>query len=114
MTAREEYLIKSANSITITHGPSREELSHAFIYAYDRERNAKAQFRGRRTAKFEEAVDANKEGVFTAQVVSLRHEDGGGNNFMVEAYLSVKPVRGRLVKFFYDADQRRGHINVRP
>ena len=105
VTTTKQYIIIEA-------GPSREELLDAFKYAYDKERSFDVTFTGL-SARLTGDVRQNlSRGKFTAKIVGLRHEDGSGQSLIIDAYVSVKPLKGKLVKFHYSAKRRVGYLNV--
>lgn len=105
MTTTEQY-------IAIEAGPSREELFDALKYAYNKEHPFEVTFTGLSVRQTGDVRQNLGRGKFTAKIVGLMHEDGSGQNLIVDAYVSVKPLQGKLVKFYYSAKQRTGHLNV--
>ena len=59
-----------------------------------------------------ESVAARVTGDCTARVIGLMHEDGSGQSFIVNAYVSVKGLEGKVVQFYYNARTRTGHLDV--
>lgn len=98
--------------ITIEAGPSREELLDAFKYACDKERTFKVTFTGVRMTHTGDVRQSHGRGRFTARIVGLTHEDGSGHSFIVDAYVSMKPSEGKVVRCYYNARRRTGHIEV--
>ena len=105
MTTTKQY-------ITIEAGPSREELLDAFKYAYDKERPFEVTFTGLSVRQTGDVRQNLSRGKFTAKIVGLMHEDGSGQNLIIDAYVSVKPLKGKLVKFYYCAKRRIGYLDV--
>ena len=106
MTTTKQY-------ITIEAGPSREELLDAFKYAYDKERNFGVKFSGIFVRQTGGVHKNHSRGKFTAKVVGLTHkDDGSGQSFIIDAYVSVKGLDRQVVKFYYHARTRTGHIDV--
>lgn len=105
MTTTKQY-------ITIEAGPSREELFDALKYACDKTRNFEVTFTGlsaRQTGDVPQKFGRSK---FTAKIVGLKHDDGSGQSFVIDAYVSMKGMEGKVVKFYYHARTRAGHLDV--
>lgn len=51
-------------------------------------------------------------GKFEAKIVGLKHEDGSGHSFIIDAYVSVKALEGKLVRFYYNAKTRTGRLEM--
>ena len=105
MTTTKQY-------ITIEAGPSREELLDAFKYAYDKERSFEVTFTGLSVRRTGDVRQNLSRGKFTAKIVGLMHEDGSGQSLIIDAYVSVKGLDRQVVKFYYHARTRTGHIDV--
>ena len=105
MTTTKQYIIIEA-------GPSREELLDAFKYAYDKERSFEVTFTGFSVREMGGVRQRLSGGKFTAKIVGLMHEDGSGQSLIIDAYVSGKPLKDKLVKFYYSAEQRTGHLEV--
>ena len=105
MTTTKQY-------ITIEAGPSREELFDALKYAYDKTRDFEVTFTALQVRQVGEVRQNGRRGKFTARIVGLMHEDGSGQSFIIDAYVSVKGMEGKLVKFYYSAKRRTGHLDV--
>ncbi len=99
-------------TIDIEAGPSREELLDAFKYAYDEERSFEVTFTGLSVRQTGDVRQNLSRGKFTAKIVGLTHEDGSGQSFIIDAYVSVKPLKDKLVKFYYNAKWRTGHLDA--
>ena len=105
MTTTKQYL-------TIEAGPSREELFDALKYACDKEREFKVIFTALQVRKTGDVHQNSRRGKFTAQIIGLMHEDGSGQSFIIDAYVSVKGLENKVVKFYYHARTRTGHLEL--
>lgn len=102
MTTTKKYIVIEA-------GPSREELLDAFKYAYDEERSFEVTFTGFPVLQTGDVRQNFSRGKFTAKIVGLMHEDGSGQSFIIDAYVSVKGLENKVVRFYYHARTRTGH-----
>ena len=98
--------------ITIEAGPSREELFDALKYVCDKTRDFEVTFTGLQVRQVEKVRQNSRRGKFTARVIGLMHEDGSGQSFIVNAYVSVKGLEGKVVQFYCNARTRTGHLDV--
>lgn len=105
MTTTMQYLIIEA-------GPSREELFDALKYACDKEREFKVTFTALQVRQVGKIRQNSRRGKFTARIIGLMHEDGSGQSFIIDAYVSVKGLENKVVKFYYSAKRRTGHLDV--
>ena len=98
--------------ITIEAGPSREELFDALKYVCDKTRDFEVTFTGLQVRQVEKVRQNSRRGKFSARVIGLMYEDGSGQSFIVNAYVSVKGLEGKVVQFYYNARTRTGHLDV--
>lgn len=98
--------------IVITAGPGRGELVDALQYAHDENRNFEVAFSGTSFVNTGLGQREVSSGEFTAKIVGLSHDGDSGSRFIVQAYVSIHPLRGKVVTFDYDATYRRGNLDV--
>lgn len=98
--------------LAIEAGPSRDELTDAFKYACDEERDFKVTFTALQVHQVGGVRQSSRRGKFTARIIGLRHDDGSGQSFIIDAYVSVKSLKGKLVKLYYCARTRTGYLEV--
>ena len=99
--------------ISISAGPSREELVDAWRYAFSGiSEIAEVQFTGMLvTVKNGVRMNA-KKCEFKARILCLEHEDGSGFSFNLKVYATPMPVRDRLVRMYYSAKSRAGNLDL--
>lgn len=86
-------------SYRITNGPSKDRIFDACKYACD-------------TSKINVsfAVEVNgKTNVVNATILSVAHEDGSGESFMLTGAFKVKP-RARRFTAYYSSKRREGVV----
>ena len=98
--------------IIIEAGPSHEELFDALKYAGDKEREFKVTFTALQVRKTGDIRQNSRRGKFTARIIGLMHDDGSGQSFIIDAYVSVKGLESKVVKFYYNTKQRTGRLDV--
>ena len=105
MTTTKQY-------ITITAGPSREELFDALKYAHDKVLSFRVEFTGIRAQQTGTVHQDLAHTKLTMKVTGITHEDSTGQSFIITARMLVLPHGMKTVKFRYNARTRTGHIDV--
>lgn len=105
MTTTKQYL-------SIEAGPSREELFDALKYACDKESDFKVIFTALQVRKTGDVRQNSRRGKFTARIIGIVHEDGSGQSFIIYGDTSVKGLENKVVKFYYHARTRTGHLEL--
>ena len=100
--------------ITITAGPSRDELIDAFKYSFSGvDQIAKVEFTGILVTEVNGVRESGRRGKFTAYIRGMEHESGGDTrSFNLRVQTELTPITGRLVRMYYNAKDREGRLDL--
>lgn len=98
----------TAAYFAITDGPSREALLDAFKYAYSQEHPFRVRFTGFPVRQTGDVRPGPGQTTYTVKVTGLKHEDGSGQKFVINALIPG----GGVAQIFYDTQRCTGHLEM--
>jgi hypothetical protein len=94
----------------IVDGPGAVETVDAFKYAYSKSHDFSVTFDLKDESQRQPAASQTTI-TCTAKVVGLNYESGSDGMFIITMHVSGPGIRGEA-KGFYDANRRRGYVDI--